>query len=69
MKRFCFLLLCLSVMWLPMSASTAQEDFCIAKDGKAATIFVDENDFKGVIRAANNLGDDVRKDDLFENVD
>ena len=37
------------------------ERFCIAKDRKAATIVVDENDWKGVIRAANNLGDDVRK--------
>ena len=35
--------------------------FCIAKDGKTATIVVDENDWKGVIRAANDLGDDVRK--------
>ena len=40
----------------------AQTDrFCIAKDGKAATIVVDENDWKGVIRAAYDLGDDVRK--------
>ena len=39
----------------------AQEKFCIAKDGKAATILVDENDWKGVIRAARDLGDDVRK--------
>ena len=35
--------------------------FAIAKDGKTATIIVDENDWKGVIRAANDLGDDVRK--------
>ena len=35
--------------------------FCIAKDGKAAVIVVDEQDWKGVIRAANDLGDDVRK--------
>ena len=39
----------------------AQRKFCIAKDGKAATIIVDEQDWKGVIRAANDLGDDVRK--------
>ena len=39
----------------------AQEKFCIAKDGKAATIIVDENDWKGVIRAARDLGDDIRK--------
>jgi len=35
--------------------------FCIAKDGKAAAIVVDEQDWKGVIRAANDLSDDVRK--------
>ena len=40
---------------------TAQNSFCIAKDGKTATIVVDENDWKGVIRAANDLSDDVRK--------
>ena len=45
--------------WL--SASAQSEKFCIAKDGKAATILVDENDWKGVIRAANDLGDDIRK--------
>ena len=39
----------------------AFDTFCIAKDGKAATIVVDEQDWKGVIRAANDLGDDVRK--------
>lgn len=39
----------------------AQDAFCIAKDGKAATIVVDENDWKGVIRAANDLSDDVGK--------
>ena len=40
---------------------TAQDKFCIAKDGKTTTILVDENDWKGVIRAANDLGDDIRK--------
>ena len=39
----------------------AQNRFCIAKDGKAVTIVVDEQDWKGVIRAANDLGDDVKK--------
>ena len=39
----------------------AQEKFCIAKDSKTATILVDENDWKGVIRAARDLGDDIRK--------
>ncbi len=37
------------------------QHFCIAKDGKVATIVVDEQDWKGVIRAANDLSDDVRK--------
>ena len=37
------------------------EDFCIAKDGKTATIVVDQADWAGVIRAARDLGDDVRK--------
>ena len=39
----------------------SQEKFCIAKDGKAATIVVDENDWKGVLRAANDLSDDIHK--------
>ena len=50
------------VMVCAMIAVMAQtERFCIAKAGKAAQIVVDENDWKGVIRAARNLGDDVRK--------
>ena len=40
----------------------AQSDrFCIAKDGRTATIVVDGDDWKGVVRAARDLGDDVRK--------
>ena len=35
--------------------------FTIAANGKTAEIFVDPSDWKGVIRAANDLGDDVRK--------
>ena len=35
--------------------------FTIVDKGKAATIYVDAADWKGVIRAANDLGDDVRK--------
>ena len=49
------------VLLATMSATAQTERFCIAKDGKAATIMVDENDWKGVIRAARDLGDDVRK--------
>ena len=45
--------------WLSVSAQS--ENFCIAKNGKTATIIIDENDWKGVIHAAKDLGDDVRK--------
>ena len=58
MKRLTILSI-LMCMWLGAMAQTKQ--FCIANYGKAATIVVDENDWKGVIRAANDLGDDVRK--------
>ncbi|MBR1388599.1 MAG: glycosyl hydrolase 115 family protein [Prevotella sp.] len=37
------------------------QDFIIAKGGVTANIIVDGNDWKGVIRAARDLGDDVRK--------
>ena len=50
------------VLLLATVSGVAQnETFCIAKDGKAAAIVVDEQDWKGVIRAANDLSDDVRK--------
>jgi len=35
--------------------------FAIVANGKATSIYVDAADWKGVIRAANDLGDDVRK--------
>ena len=44
-----------------MAVMAQTERFCIAKGGKTAQIVVDENDWKGVIRAARDLGDDVRK--------
>ena len=49
------------LLLITTSALAQTEKFCIAKDGKTATIVVDENDWKGVLRAANDLGDDVRK--------
>ena len=58
MNRFSFITVLLCA-WLSVSAQT--EKFCIAKNGKTAQIVVDKNDWKGVIRAANNLGDDIRK--------
>ena len=56
----------LSIWMLLLSAVCAiaqskEQRFCIADNGKAAAIVVDEQDWKGVIRAANDLGDDVRK--------
>lgn len=50
-----------AMMLLALNAVAQTERFCIAKEGKSATILVDEDDWKGVIRAANDLGDDVRK--------
>ncbi len=46
---------------MAMSVTAQDKKFCIAKDGKTVEIVVDGQDWKGVIRAANNLGDDVRK--------
>jgi hypothetical protein len=57
MKRFLFSM----VACVAINAMAQTERFCIAKDGKAATIIVDDNDWKGVIRAARDLSDDVRK--------
>ena len=58
MKR----LLMMAVTALAMLTATAQQTrFCIAQDGKTAPILVDTNDWKGVIRAAQDLGDDFRK--------
>lgn len=39
----------------------ALKAFRIAGSGNAALIYIDPNDWKGVVRAANDLGDDVRK--------
>jgi hypothetical protein len=58
MKRIIF---SICAMLAALTSSAQENRFCIAKDGKAATIVVDENDWRGVLRAANNLGDDVRK--------
>ena len=48
------------MLFIAVMGAMAQR-FCIASKGKTATIVVDENDWKGVIRAANDLGDDVRR--------
>ena len=44
-----------------MMVAAQSQPFCIAKNGKTATIVVDIDDWKGVIRAARDLSDDVRK--------
>ena len=41
------------------TAQTAR--FCMAKEGKTATIVVDKNDWQSVLKAAHDLSDDVRK--------
>lgn len=53
--------MCLAWFVVAMSAMTQSKTFCIAKDGNTAVIVVDKQDWKGVLRAANDLGDDVRK--------
>ena len=51
-----------AIATLMVQVATAQTArFCIAKDGQTATIVVDKDDWKSVLRAANDLGDDVRK--------
>ena len=58
MKRL--LTIGMALFILAMNAM-AQEKFCIAKDGKTAAIVVDGQDWTSVIRAANDLSDDIRK--------
>ena len=53
--------LCSIMMLSALNVVAQTERFCIAKNGSTATIFVDGDDWAGVIRAANDLGDDVRK--------
>ena len=58
MKR---IIIVFCAMLATLAATAQSERLCIAKDGKTATIVVDGNDWKGVLRAANDLSDDVRK--------
>lgn len=41
--------------------TAAADAFRISAGGKTAPIYVDPADWKGVIRAANDMGDDIRK--------
>ena len=56
MKRIVILTLLLCVC---VGAMGQTKRFCIAKGGKTAQIVVDATDWKGVVRAANDLGSDV----------
>ena len=58
MKR---LLTILFASCIVLTAVAQNNSFCIAKDGKTASIAVDNNDWNSVIRAANDLSDDVCK--------
>ena len=44
---------------LMLTALAQTQKFCISKDGKTAKIVVADNDWKGVIRAANDLAQDI----------
>lgn len=60
MRKFLAVLLTFLAI-LPMPAKKNVHNFIIAENGKSAPIVVDENDWKGVHRAASDLADDVRK--------
>lgn len=47
------------VACITLNVMAQKERFCIADDGKTATIIVDVDDWKGVIRAA--------RDEVFDN--
>ena len=60
--------LCCLTIWatwclaaVPTYAEGKKEHFCIAKDGKAATVVVDKKDWPSVARAANDLREDIRR--------
>lgn len=75
-SRFCFicLLLLIEGVFRPFVSKSCNytlpqyilheavpKSFSLVSNGEAATIYVDSDDWKGVVRAANDLGDDVRK--------
>ena len=55
---FIIIVICVSSL---SAMGQTKSQFCIAKNGQTATIVLDGNDWAGVVRAANDLGDDVRK--------
>lgn len=44
-----------------LTATAQTKSFCIANNGKAATIVVDKNDFHSVVRAVSDLSADVQR--------
>ena len=58
MKKSCVLFFVLTMV---LNSLAQNERFCIAMEGHSASIIVDEQDWKGVVRAARDLGDDVGK--------
>ncbi len=52
---------CVFMALMALTVTAQGNRFCIAQKGKAATIVVDGNDWMGVLRAANDLSDDVKK--------
>ena len=59
MKRL--FILCAAALTMFASCGKNGGEFIIAQNGKTADIIIDSGDWKGVIRAANDLGDDVKK--------
>ena len=49
------------LMTMPLTAKKNDTNFVIAEQGKSAPIVVDDNDWKGVRRAAADLADDIGK--------
>ena len=57
-KKICILF---SLSLLVLTISAQQPLFTIADNGKVSTIAVDRRDWKGVVRAAGDLADDICK--------
>lgn len=58
MKKFAFIFV---IIFCALNTIAQNKDFCLADNGKAATIIVDSDDWKGVLRAANDLREDVNR--------
>ena len=56
-----FIVLLAMVVAVKGQNAVGQSAFCIAKDGRAAAIVADNEEWKSVVRAAYDLSDDIRK--------